>query len=144
MYDWSPSRYCSWGELQLISHKSWYPMFTIYHAQCSTVSSAWVHNTQRTLSILIWNSTPCSAASPASPTTSERIMKTNHGEGLQMCTGVHIKCPILIKLEFYWQILVKIPKLKFHENCPSKNWAVLCGQTYKHHETKSPFMHKSA
>jgi hypothetical protein len=71
-------------------------MFTIDHAQCSTVSSAWVCNTERTLSILIWNSTPCSTVSPASSGTSERIMKTNHGEGLQMCTGVHIKCLVVL------------------------------------------------
>jgi hypothetical protein len=52
----------------------------------------------------------------------------------KMCTGLHVKyryfCPILIKLEFSWQIFEKYPNIKFLENPSSSGSRVVpCGQT---------------
>jgi len=51
-----------------------------------------------------------------------------------MCFGLHVKyrcysCPIVMKLEFSWQIFEKSSKTKFHENPPSGSRVVPCGRT---------------
>ena len=50
-----------------------------------------------------------------------------------MYVGLQVKfsylCPILAKVRLFWQICVKIPYTKLHENPSSGSWIVPCGQT---------------
>ena len=49
-------------------------------------------------------------------------------------------CPILSKIEFGRQSLLKIPNIKFYENLSSGTRVVPCGQTDRGDEINSRFL----
>ena len=61
------------------------------------------------------------------------ILGRNERDMIKKYTGLNVSplysCPVLMKLEFYWQIFDKSSNIKFHENLSSGSRVVLCERT---------------